>query len=123
ASTPRSSASSRSSATLNSPRIAAPSSVTVSMVPTPSYNGVEAATRRTPPPARGGGRRAAPPRPRPPPPPQPRPHVHQHRMTEAGVVERQPTTGILPPRIETERLDRFPVREAPQPLQHHHRGD
>ena len=53
---------------------------------------------------------------------QPRPHVHQHGMTEAGVVERQPTTGVLPARVEAERLDRLAVRQTLQPLQHHHRG-
>jgi hypothetical protein len=43
-------------------------------------------------------------------------------MTEAGIVERQPTAGVLPAGVEAERLDRFPVRQAPQPLQHHHGG-
>jgi hypothetical protein len=43
-------------------------------------------------------------------------------MAEAGIVERQPTAGVLPARIEAERLDRLAVRQAPQPLQHHHRG-
>jgi len=43
-------------------------------------------------------------------------------MAEARVVERQPTAGVLPARIEAERLDRFAVREALEPLQHHYRG-
>jgi hypothetical protein len=43
-------------------------------------------------------------------------------MTEAGVVERQATAGVLPARIEAKRLDRFAVRQALEPLQHHHRG-
>jgi hypothetical protein len=46
--TPRSSTSSTSSATLSTPRMAAPNSVTVSIVATASYNGVESNTRRTP---------------------------------------------------------------------------
>ena len=43
-------------------------------------------------------------------------------MAEAGVVERQPTTGVLPAGIEAERLHRLAVRAALQPLQHHHGG-
>ena len=43
-----SSAASRPSATFSSPRIAAPNSVTVSMVATASYSEVESSTRRTP---------------------------------------------------------------------------
>jgi hypothetical protein len=53
---------------------------------------------------------------------QPGPHVHQDRVTEAGVVERQPAAGVLPAGIETKRLDRFAVRQALQALQHQHRG-
>ena len=47
-STAPSSAASRPSATFSSPRIAAPNSVTVSMVATASYSEVESSTRRTP---------------------------------------------------------------------------
>jgi hypothetical protein len=43
-------------------------------------------------------------------------------VAEAGVVERQATAGILPAGVEAERLDRFAVRQALEPLQHHHRG-
>jgi len=43
-------------------------------------------------------------------------------MAKPRVVERQAAAGVLPAGIEAERLDRFAVRQALQPLQDHHRG-
>ena len=48
-------------------------------------------------------------------------HVDQHRVHEPRVVEVQAATRVLPASVELERVDRFAVRQAEQPLQHHHR--
>ena len=52
---------------------------------------------------------------------QPAPPVGQRRRVERGVGDRQPARG-LPPQIERQRLDRLPVRQPVQGLQHQHRG-
>src|SRR5713226_2168505 len=43
-------------------------------------------------------------------------------MHEAGVVEIQPARRVLPARVKGEALDRFPVAQALQALQHHDYG-
>ena len=101
------------SAAFSSPRIAERTSVTVSIVATASYSGVESSTRLRPTsPAAfaassvtskirfGRSERG-----------QPGPHVHQHRVHEPRIVEIQPTRGVLPPRVEREPLHRLPIRQ------------
>ena len=55
---------------------------------------------------------------------QPRAHVHQHRVREAAPPRAVATDPgrVTPPHIEGIPLDRLPVREPAEALQHHHRG-
>jgi hypothetical protein len=55
---------------------------------------------------------------------QPRPQIHQHRVGEAGRLlpsHRIGHPGRVPPAgVEREPVGRLPIRQAFQPLQHHH---
>ena len=57
---------------------------------------------------------------------QPRPQIHQHGVGEAGRLlpsHRIGHPGRIPPaHIEGEPVGRLPIRQALQPLQHHHHG-
>ena len=51
---------------------------------------------------------------------QPRPPQHQHRVMERPLQQAQPRRG-LPPQVALQALNRLPVRQALQGLQHQHR--
>ena len=51
---------------------------------------------------------------------QPGPHVHQHGVHKPRIVEIQTPRRVLPARVEREPLHRLPIRQALEPLQHHH---
>jgi hypothetical protein len=55
---------------------------------------------------------------------QPRAHIHQHRMREPRPPRAVPADPrrVAPPHIKGVPLDRLPIREPIQTLQHHHRG-
>jgi hypothetical protein len=109
------------SATVSSPRIAECISVTVSIVATASYSGVESTTRRRPtnpppwPPAapsRKSGPVAASEAASRACPPTPCARTPDSRNPSPG--------GVFPARVEREPLRRLPIRELLEPLQHHH---
>ena len=49
-------------------------------------------------------------------------HVHEHGVAEAGMVEVEPATGVLPAHVEAEALDSLAVGQALEALEHHHHG-
>ena len=51
---------------------------------------------------------------------QPGAHIHQHGVHEPRIIEIQPAGGVFPARVEREPLHRLPIRQALDPLQHHH---
>ncbi len=99
--------------------------LTVSLVATASYSGVESSTRRTPtrPAALATSRRpledpvgtlgAG----------EARPHVDEHRVGEARGIERQATRRVLPAGVEGEPLHGLPVGQALEALEDHHDRD